>query len=1646
MLFCVHSNSVPLLTVYHIVPLQNGPCHNEPCLTLFHLAENFSNYLHSNSALIFLPGNHTLEKDITVANTTQILLRPSTNYSAKTLTRIICQQFGQLNFHNIERVYVLDVEFVGCSISFLSVHQVILEDSRLIGANNRTAAEFENSSVMVISCTFYSNLFGSYRDSYRVGGAIFSLDSNVTISRTFFYGNSAELGGAIYTEASNITIANSSFMENIASCSINKVDCSGTGTGGVFCSYFSTIVIYGNLFQSNSANSNQETGQGGVLAAFHGIVSINGSISMNNRAEGAGGVILAFRVTLTINQSEFYNNTAIRGGVLITEKSYINSVFTKFSLNSATFKGGVIHSIRSFIALSKSSFSENVAQNGGVMFVLDSEVNLTGCKAHNNSASGWFGGVVEIKGRTITLIESEFSNNTAEVSGGVAKVNAANISIKNSIFMKNTAKYYYGGVVHAVQANVTISGSNVTNSKAGKNGGVIQAEDSVITISGCKLIDNAGSHGGAVDFDNTIIQNYTLIIKDSEFSNNNATFDGGTVHGILLHSTLILIISSNFTNNSAGRWGGVIFSGGLVIDILKSNFLNNTAVQGGVLSANHASSIAINESRFIGNNAFIGGVLYTSERTLIHIHHVLIHHNTAKFAVIHMTESTAILSGQTSFSKNLGSLFAQDSSVNITGYTKFVDNLSPPVLDLQSGILTEGGAITVFQSDIHYSGSCFLMQNRASEGGAIFAFESGLFMHDKATVTITNNMATKNGGGIYLERTLLSCQSESVINVLGNSANDNGGGVYAIGSKFTVGYLCNSYPEPSNRSLVHFSQNSARKGGAIFLEMDAKLYIIKKCTFKSFMHHSTYILFTNNSADYGGAIFAADNTNSGICASSPLYKILSTTTECFLQVIQPNLVNIIEYHRSEYYQNIHFSENHASIQGENLYGGLLDRCTTSIFSPLNNLRMKKYIPNFINGTTLFKTVTGLVELDSVSSDPLRVCFCHKGKPDCQYQPPPVRVKKGEIFVVSLVAVDQTEHSVSATIRSLLKSNVSSIGQCQLVQDATVGCTELRFNVYSPNDFEELILYADGPCKDAKFSRAKVLIKFQQCTCPVGFQVMLGDTTRCTCECDSKIDKYITDCDPQKHTFLRKSNFWITNYSTNYLIYPHCPFDYCSSPSSNVAINLNIPNGSDAQCAFNRSGKLCGKCKPGLSLSLSSSRCLVCSWYWPALLVAILLAGVLAGIALVVLILVLNMTVAIGTLNGIIFYANIINAYNTLPIESPYIIRLFISWLNLHLGFDVCLFDGMTGFWKTIIQLAFPTYLILLVIVVIFFSERSTRFAQLIGKKNPVATLATIVLLSYAKLLRVAITSLSFTILVYPDGSRELVWLPDATVSYIRGKHAVLFVIAILILVIGIAYTAVLFSWQWLLQHQNKIFLKWVRHQRLCMFLEPYHAPYTFKHRYWTGLLLLVRAVLYIISAANVSNDPGIELIAVGIAMTGLLLLKGYSQGARLYRKAFIDLLEMICYVNILLSCLAVFFVLNGHRDTDIIAYISGSVTFVLLMFVLAYHVFTEFYSKCKCTQISPSTVRRYVGDQDEMLIKETNLNKPTHSEVDGPIENPQILPQMLTRPRKSTHPADQSLIHFVKMSDRELECSANQGDTSNCYSCDSNTTASYHLL
>ena len=115
--------------------------------------------------------------------------------------------------------------------------------------------------------------------------------------------------------------------------------------------------------------------------------------------------------------------------------------------------------------------------------------------------------------------------------------------------------------------------------------------------------------------------------------------------------------------------------------------------------------------------------------------------------------------------------------------------------------------------------------------------------------------------------------------------------------------------------------------------------------------------------------------------------------------------------------------------------------------------------------------------------------------------------------------------------------------------------------------------------------------------------------------------------------------------------------------------------------------------------------------------------------------------------------------------------------------------------KVWLQLVFPLYIILIVAIVIIICEHSPQFSRLLSNRNPVATLATLILLSYTKLLCTIIAAFSFTRLEYPDGSLETVWLFDTNIPYLQGKHIALSIAAFLVLLLGLLYTLLLFFTQ-----------------------------------------------------------------------------------------------------------------------------------------------------------------------------------------------------------------------------------------------------------
>ena len=1038
---------------------------------------------------------------------------------------------------------------------------------------------------------------------------------------------------------------------------------------------------------------------------------------------------------------------------------------------------------------------------------------------------------------------------------------------------------------------------------------IIKTTVSSLILLGCIFENNGGS----------------IIVISAEYSNitvAQTTFSNNTVSSILsycfcnfkfVNSTFfsnigVLVTSTILHYNSVATSNTLMFTG--------CEFRNNDNVRGAIVIVKN-SDISIIDTRFSNNRAIPSLHIFNS---VVNINKSVFKHNYASAitfseCTVHIFDSVYHSNqgrGESDILNVGGAITSHDSNIHVHS-SEFKKNVA----------IFAGGAIFCTASSIFFYEICTLTDNHAQRGGAVYLYDYVVQLRETqyhvahgATVIIANNTASYDGGGMYLgPQCSLTLHSQSTLHILENSALQYGGGIYALPLS-SINAASKYY---NINSTIYFHKNKASYGGGLYLEFNSTVYT-DKC-------HNNSISFHENSAEYGGAV----------CVST--IQDPASDLECFFQSLSHsyNITTDTGPGRCSKENDLafKFSLNRANYSGASLFKESFDKCSINgkLFEELTVL-------NFLSDT---------VKTSDIGSFQVQICYCEYSTPDCTKQIPFIDIKTGEKIMLDLAIVNIPKHPIDGLIKSEIRGHILTRDD-QKFHSVINGCTSIIFDIYSFKYSQKLIISPQFE-EDSVYniiitenSKRTIELYFLACIqCPIGFQKFNDDARGCDCTCNRILETYIITCNYTRETITKRGKTaWIDHLiiknTSGYLIYPYCSLDYCHPPDTTVEINLNIPNGADAQCAHNRSGLLCGACSSGLSLSLGSSRCLKCHTHWPGILVAIIVSTLLAGIVLVASLLILNLTVAVGTLNGLIFYANIVAANQHKFFPSTSFITVAISWLNLELGIDTCFFDGMDFYWKTWIQLAFPAYILVLVVLVIIVSEHSLKFAKIVAKRNPLATLNTLILLSYVKFFRTVILAFSFATLDYPDGSHHVVWWPDATVGYFSGKLVVLWIVAALILLAGIFYTVILFSWQWLLYYQHKKIFKWIiQNQRLCMFVEPNHAPYAFKHRYWAGLSLLVRTVVYTISSVDVSiSDRTITLLAIGIIIFLLTILLCIS---RPYKSRLVLALELICYANIVCLCFATFFVSNREgKSQDTIAYISGTVSLVLFLVVVMYHI------------------------------------------------------------------------------------------------------------
>ena len=435
---------------------------------------------------------------------------------------------------------------------------------------------------------------------------------------------------------------------------------------------------------------------------------------------------------------------------------------------------------------------------------------------------------------------------------------------------------------------------------------------------------------------------------------------------------------------------------------------------------------------------------------------------------------------------------------------------------------------------------------------------------------------------------------------------------------------------------VVFSGNNGSLGGAMMLQGGSRFYL---------MPHA-HIQITNNHAKRGGGIYVEDLN-------------AATTIPCFFQIVEP-------YPHTD--AMITLENNTAQEAGNSVYGGRIDQCYLLTSSQQSIYKCTAF-------TRIFNIVNSSSPVSQVSSNPVAVHVCkHKNNTGSKVHED--QVYPGQMLKVPVVLYGQRNGSVPGIVHGELvnKFGGAHFAPLQETQQTEYSCTNLTYTIFSTGHYESILLRVDGIQFYEEKTRA--LVNVTLLPCPPGFQL---SNLSAQCEYNSLLKDRGLSCNISGATPLvhRTKSVWISIHPNrnDTILHDNCPRDYCKPTS--FWLQLEHP---DEQCAYEHSGLLCGRCKSNLSLAIGTSQCLHCATIHLTLLLPFALAGLMPMLFLIVC----NLTVSMGTINGLIFYANMVRVNHAFFFMMPtasalkviqQVLAVFIAWLNLDLGIETCFFTA-----------------------------------------------------------------------------------------------------------------------------------------------------------------------------------------------------------------------------------------------------------------------------------------------------------------------------------------------------------------------------------
>ena len=557
---------------------------------------------------------------------------------------------------------------------------------------------------------------------------------------------------------------------------------------------------------------------------------------------------------------------------------------------------------------------------------------------------------------------------------------------------------------------------------------------------------------------------------------------------------------------------------------------------------------------------------------------------------------------------------------------------------------------------------------------------------------------------------------------------------------------------------------------------------------------------------------------------------------------------------------------------------------------------------------------------------------------------------GENFTISLAALDGDGKSIEASVQvqfyhsqnhHSLQPSSWWLSDCESQQmlHGSGTCTNISLTIHTKqldNNTHDTISTAFFSFPDdVPTFQAEILLK----QCPPGFQ--LNNVTG-VCECSSLIKTmnqgygFKFSCDIQNSVvYVPDIGPWIG--CNNKGERQHCEIGIspsCFPGFCNYSIT-HWSSGSADICIESRAGALCGSCIGNYSTVFGSNQCLQCS-NWSLFTLAFY---AVAGLLIVVLLFSAGLTISTGTLNGLIFFANMWNAglleilkYQNQSVWFD-ISQIYISLLNLGLGFPLCFYDGMKEIEKSWLQLVFPIYLLALVVLVVIVSRYSMRVSSLVYSRA-VPVLVTIVHLSFSRLFLAVVDAFSVGQIYKANDKVEHVWLRDGTVSYgFSSQHIALMIVSfVLAAVFILPYLILLLGARW-----------WIKFKTINLYFKPIldaaHGPFKGNRQYWFSLRLILLLQQLVVFVAFGEYSVTLAYWINGPILTVFTIMHISAWPFKSTAVCILDGLMMVVLCLVLYACSALALYDKSMYLIELFIISSlATVIFLVFMVILSYHI------------------------------------------------------------------------------------------------------------